>query len=274
VGNEGVEVGGGIVKVIPLIENSKVENFHSEKGLSLYIESKDKKILFDTGKSGNLIKNLKKMEIDIFDIDYFIISHGHKDHMGGLGHLLELGIDPDRVVIKKGALDLFYFKSFLKKRIGLTEGELKKLKGLKAIEMDNIYKIEENIYLIAPGGRRSPFYYKNAEKDDFSHEVSLVVIEDEKLNVVVGCCHFGVKNLIDLLNLQFNHLKINSMTGGLHTRSMPLNPLAFFKFISLIKGSKIKSLNLGHCTGTLTIFLLKKFIKNINRLFIGREYHI
>ena len=37
------------MRIIPLIENSRVENFHSERGLSLYIEAGGKKIIFDKG---------------------------------------------------------------------------------------------------------------------------------------------------------------------------------------------------------------------------------
>lgn len=269
-----MEVGGGIVKVIPLIENSRVEKFHSEKGLSLYIESKDKKILFDTGKSGNLIKNLKKMEIDIFDIDYFIISHGHRDHIGGLKYLLDMGIDPQRVVIERGALNTFSFKWIFKREIGLTQEELEKLEGVRGVEVDGIYKLEESMYLISPGGGDSLLYYKNGERDDFSHEISLVVVEDDKLNIVVGCCHFGLERLVDLVKRQFKGREINSITGGLHTRSLPFNPIAAMKFISFLKGCGVRRYYLGHCTGRWTILLLRRFIGGVNRIFIGRRYDL
>ena len=103
------------MKIISVIENSRAAGFDSERGLSLYIETKGKKILFDTGISDKVIKNLKKLEIDISEIDYFVISNGHRDHMGGLRYLIEAGIDPEKVIIKKGAVNSYYFKCLIKK---------------------------------------------------------------------------------------------------------------------------------------------------------------
>ena len=46
------------MKVKVLIENESIsEDLISEHGLSLYIEVKNKKILFDTGMTGSFIKN-------------------------------------------------------------------------------------------------------------------------------------------------------------------------------------------------------------------------
>lgn len=260
------------MKIIPLIENSRVENYHSERGLSLYIEEGDRKIIFDTGKSDKVIKNLRKLNIDTSQIDYFIISHGHRDHIGGLLYLLELGVDPQRVIIEERALNVFYFKWIIKKEIGLTQEELKKLEGVRGVGVDGIYKLEEELYLVSPGGEGSTIYYRNGERDDFTHEISLVVVEDNKLNIVVGCCHFGLERLIGLVKKNFKGREINSITGGLHTRTLPLNPLSTMRFISFLKRCRVRRYYLGHCTGRGKIFLLKRFIRGINRIFIGREY--
>ncbi len=260
------------MRIIPLIENSRVENYHSERGLSLYIEVGDRRIIFDTGKSDKVIENLKRLDIDIFQIDYFIISHGHRDHIGGLLYLLDLGVDPQRVILEGRALNAFSFRCLFNKEIGLTKDELKKLEGVRKVEVDDLYKLEENLYLVSPRGGDSPFYYRDGVRDDFTHEISLVVLEEDKLNIVVGCCHFGVKRLVDLVRRQFKGREINSITGGLHTRSLPLNPIATAKFIAFLKRCRIKRYYLGHCTGRGTIFLLRRFIEGVDRLFIGREY--
>jgi len=261
------------MKIIPVIENSRVEEFHNERGLSLYIETKNKKILFDTGVSDKVIKNLIKLGIDISEIDYFIISHGHKDHIGGLRYLLDAGIDPGRVVIKKGVVSTYYFKCFIKKEIGLSSEDVKRLEGIEEVEVGGLYRLEEDIYLISPKGRSSPFYYKGRERDDFSHELSLVVVEDGRLNVVVGCCHFGVERLLESLNCYFPGYPINSLTGGLHTRNLPLNPGGLIRYIKLMKKSGIKKYYLGHCTGEMTISIMKRYIEGVDKISIGRSYH-
>ena len=262
------------MRIIPLIENSRVENFHSERGLSLYIEAGGKKIIFDTGKSDKVIENLKRLNIDIFQIDYFIISHGHRDHIGGLLYLLDMGIDPQKVIVERRALNTFSFNFFFKREIGLTPEELGKLEVVKGVEVDGVYKLEEGIFLISPGREGSSLYYKGDKPDDFSHEISLVVVEDDRLNIVVGCCHFGLERLVDLVKRQFKGREINSIIGGLHTRSLPLNPIATMRFISLLKRSRVRSYYLGHCTGRGTILLLRRFINGINRISIGKRYDI
>ena len=65
--------------------NARIDNYLlSEPGLSLLIEAKDKKILFDTGYSDVFIKNAETLGLDLGDITDIVISHGHNDHTRGL----------------------------------------------------------------------------------------------------------------------------------------------------------------------------------------------
>ena len=57
------------MKIVTLLENGKEkQNLKSAHGLSLYIEHKNKKILFDLGPSNQYIKNAKKLGINIKDV--------------------------------------------------------------------------------------------------------------------------------------------------------------------------------------------------------------
>lgn len=79
------------MKIISLVENtSSSSEYRSEHGLCLYIETPKHKILFDLGQDKLFAENAAKMNIDISDIDTVIISHGHRDHGGGLNKFLEL----------------------------------------------------------------------------------------------------------------------------------------------------------------------------------------
>lgn len=63
-----------------LVENTSIsEDFKSEHGLCLYIETKKHKLLFDLGASALFVENARKMSIDISEVDLVIISHGHYD---------------------------------------------------------------------------------------------------------------------------------------------------------------------------------------------------
>lgn len=60
------------LRITTLIENNTDKNnvLINEHGLSLYIEINEKKILFDTGQSGEFINYLKEKNISIFRLSH------------------------------------------------------------------------------------------------------------------------------------------------------------------------------------------------------------
>ena len=78
-----------------LVENSSIsQDYGSEHGLSLYVETNGRKILFDVGASSLFYENAKKLNVDISNIDILVISHGHYDHGGGLTTFLDINKSP------------------------------------------------------------------------------------------------------------------------------------------------------------------------------------
>ena len=78
-------------KITTLVENCVYgRKLQAEHGLSLYIETAEHKLLFDTGASDLFIRNARLLHIDLREVDYLVLSHGHSDHTGGLRHFLEL----------------------------------------------------------------------------------------------------------------------------------------------------------------------------------------
>ena len=57
------------VLVDDLVREYKYEKKH---GLCLYIETESRKILFDLGPNDTFIRNAKRMDIDLRDIDCYI----------------------------------------------------------------------------------------------------------------------------------------------------------------------------------------------------------
>ena len=71
-------------RVTVIVDNISNQGIEGEWGLSLLVEIGDKKILVDAGASDLFLENMKKLGIDVGDIDYAVLSHAHYDHAYGM----------------------------------------------------------------------------------------------------------------------------------------------------------------------------------------------
>ena len=73
------------MRIIVLSDNRTTgRELGTEHGLSFYLETDNYKCLLDVGASDLFARNAKLMNIDLSNVDYLFISHGHADHIGGL----------------------------------------------------------------------------------------------------------------------------------------------------------------------------------------------
>ena len=73
------------MKITTLMENTAcADRYAAEHGLSLFIETKSKNILFDSGPSEAFAANAEKLGVNLGKADIAILSHGHYDHSGGM----------------------------------------------------------------------------------------------------------------------------------------------------------------------------------------------
>ena len=78
-------------RIIILSDNRTVNPLlEVEHGLSVYMEYNGRKYLLDTGASDLFIRNAEKLGVNLCEVDYCLISHGHNDHIGGLSVFLEM----------------------------------------------------------------------------------------------------------------------------------------------------------------------------------------
>lgn len=268
------------LKITTLIENNSDKNniLFSEHGLSLYIEINEKKILFDTGQSGDFIKNAEKLRIDLNDLDYVTLSHGHYDHTGGFRKLVE---DTNK------SFKLIVGNEFFNEKYKLIEGEGYKFNGnsfgeefirendisIKYIDQD-LFNITENIIVFSNFERENDFeilnrkfYIKENDKyalDDFSDEIVLGVKHEKGLVIILGCSHVGIVNILETI-IQRTGMPIYAIVGGSHL--IEADELRLNNTIDYLKEKSINIFRLSHCTGYSAVEKLEsefgnKFIYN------------
>lgn len=117
-------------KITTLVENAVYgRNLQAEHGLSLLIENNGYKILFDTGQSDLFIHNATLSDIEIAEVNFLILSHGHSDHTGGLRHFLSVNKKAS-VICKQEAL---YRKFKDKRENGVIDSNLLDLSRFRFI---------------------------------------------------------------------------------------------------------------------------------------------
>ncbi len=247
-----------IIKV--LTENTSIsEEFDSEHGLSLYIEANGHKILFDVGASGLFLENAEKLDVDVSDIQFLIISHGHYDHGGGLRAFLEENTKA-RVFLHGLAFEKYYAlrSDDTRHYIGLEE-DLKQ--NSQIVFTSDRFFIDEGIQVFSnivkrgpgPASNSSLFMEQNNQtvKDVFAHEQILIIEEEGKAFLITGCAHNGIVNI-----LQHAHDLTGRMPdyviGGFHlSGSSPASgesPESIDKISTLLMDAGAKYYTC-HCTG-------------------------
>ena len=166
------------MKITALIENTgRDENYYTEHGLSLYTETSEEIILFDTGSSGNFALNAKILGKDLSAVDFAVISHGHYDHGDGLSAFFEQNAEA-LVYIQESAFEKHYSAKAngTKKYNGLREDYAS---NCRFVKLNGNHSVNErsDIFSSVTGNRLMPisnknlFVLKNEEylQDDFCH---------------------------------------------------------------------------------------------------------
>lgn len=253
------------MKIYTLIEDDKRPGsaFVSENGLSLYFEQDNKRILFDTGASGNFIYNATLLGIDLSKVDYCIISHAHDDHTGGLAHFLEINNQAE-VYMKSTVKDDYYLKHiFHHEKAGLSSDLLEKYPE-RITFVDNDAKITPSVSVLSINQYRhlpqftSLMYKKTDEgliKDDLSHELFVTVSTKNGVIALTGCSHHGLINI--LMTAAKKTSDVYGVIGGFHLdgircfglRRKKESHLEVRAIAKYFNQNRIKKIYTGHCTG-------------------------
>lgn len=255
------------MKSICIVDNTARGSLWGEHGLAFLIEAEDgTQVLLDTGQSGTvLLHNLAELKIDPGQIDVVVLSHGHKDHTGGLVALLERspGLPvyahpnlfrgrfvrrEDRKIVAVGLP--------LKREALAAEVELH-LSAESAEIVPGVWTTGEIIHRPEPEGRSDRHLVRAGEgwaPDPYRDDMSLLLDTAQGLVLSCGCCHAGLLNTLLQVRRTFEG-DIIAVTGGTHLVSADEAHLAHV--VDVLRdeyGSP--HLYLNHCTGEKARFAL------------------
>lgn len=265
------------MKIVTLIENEISEDqvkLKTESGLSLYVETGNKKILFDTGSSGAFAENADRLGVDISKVDMVIVSHAHYDHTGGLEKFFQLNSFAKVYINEQAKGSYFYKLFFLKKYIGTNHNTLKTY-AERFVFVNNELRISDNIKIVTniikkhklPSDSKHFMAQKNNVliPDDFSHEQILVITENQNLYVFTGCSHNGIVNMVESVKDMVKGKRMN-VIGGFHmynpiTKGLSEKKEDVIHIAELLNNNKnIDKIATGHCTGKDAFGLLKNVL--------------
>lgn len=276
-----------MIKIAVLSDNrTEHSHFETEHGLCVYLESDAYKFLLDTGASDIFLRNAQKLNIDISDIDYVFISHGHADHTGGLAAFLKVNSKAKIILSAKIATTEYYSARLGLRKISI-DYDFNKLNDRFIFVHDQLI-INDSILICKNevNNYQQPFANKNLysktpnEKslhpDDFSHEL-ILVLGNKNVFVYTGCAHNGLLNILETVKKRYSQ-PAKWILGGFHLidykeEAANENKDNLQNIAYRIGSDYPESYFItGHCTGDNAYKMLKKELKTqLDYFYAGFE---
>lgn len=239
--------------ITTLVENIVYgKGLQGEHGLSLLIEAGEHKILFDTGASDLFTSNARVLGANLRDVDFLVLSHGHRDHTGGLQDFLELNTKAT-IICKKEALCKKYKNDtengmpfdvsadkdrfrFVTETTEIVPGVFV-LPNIKIVDRNDTHF--EEFFVLDEDGEIVP--------DTFEDELALVLTGEKNISILSSCSHRGITNIVRAAQEAFPEMPLHLVLGGFHIHTTDVDK---FNVISGFFGRKLpKRLGTCHCTG-------------------------
>ena len=258
------------MRITVLAENTSCSpDIGAEHGLSLLIESGEKKILFDAGQTELFYENAVKSGVDLENVDFAVLSHGHYDHGGGMKKFLEINKTAP-LYLSRHAFGQHYHGT--ERYIGL-DPELKKCERL--VFTDGDFRISENMTLYSPMNKVQPSLAggtgMNVRTEDgffvdsFRHEQYLVIEENGKRYLFSGCSHSGILNAVEWF-------APDVLVGGFHLSKID-SAEYLLNLADRLDGYDTEFYTC-HCTGVMQYETMKKRMRNLNYISAGTVIEI
>ena len=241
------------------------ETLTFEHGWSAWLDlGSDGAWLWDTGQTGEFLKNATKMGINPLDATGVALSHGHYDHAGGLSMLLAGGFDgpvvahPDFMAVRYSRRGQSTFRS-----IGIGDGRLLNT-PCHFLPTGDLRELAPGVVFVSGITRRPGAFTATYDlfldtaglvPDAVPDDACLVIDNPQGPLVLLGCCHSGLGNTLFHVSNRLGFSSFHTVVGGLHLSGAPV--AAVEEAAAALKHFGVQRLFPGHCTGEIAVKALR-----------------
>ena len=217
------------VRIIVLYDNYPFdERLKTAWGFSCLINVSGTTILFDTGGDPEtLLYNMDMLNISVEEIQIIVLSHIHRDHVGGLTGVLSLN-NHVKVYVPSS------FPSSFKNEI--------RSYGCELVEIKNATVICEGVAT-------------TGELGTTIKEQSLLINTSKGLVIVTGCAHPGIVKIVEKAE-QLTNTNVYLLIGGFHLIGASEKEIS--SIIEQLKDLGVEMVAPCHCSGDLARNMFKE----------------
>jgi 7,8-dihydropterin-6-yl-methyl-4-(beta-D-ribofuranosyl)aminobenzene 5'-phosphate synthase len=253
-------------------------SFYAEHGIACHVETlvdgRSHALLFDFGPTfSGLSSNMDALKIDLDRLEALALSHGHRDHCGGLVELLK----SRKEKLMKGIPLYVGEEAFAERGSGKRPDDIRvthrppkkeELEGLgyvKIVEIKDPTPIAPGAYLTGRIERVTEYEKVDPQRwvrrgdtfepENFIGEQSVVLnLKGKGLVVLTGCAHVGVVNTVKYAQRITGVRKVHAIMGGFHLTGAKEELIR--RTVADIKAMAPDYIMPMHCTGfeALTVF--------------------
>jgi 7,8-dihydropterin-6-yl-methyl-4-(beta-D-ribofuranosyl)aminobenzene 5'-phosphate synthase len=238
-----------------------------EHGFALLIKiyaGKPYTILFDTGSSPDgVVTNAQRMGLNLGEVDWLVLSHGHYDHCGGLQAAIQTINNPNLQVITHE--NMFKLHGSAMPNGAIREHKLipnpEQLKPCKIINTKQPSLIADDCALVTGEIPRTTSFEngnpsnKILENGTWQPDQPLVEeralvfdVADRGLVIVSGCAHAGIINTVRYAQQLTGIERVYAVLGGFHLAGIEYEK-RIAQTVEELKSINPELIVASHCTG-------------------------